>query len=363
MLFRQYISFSLFDIQIKTADKVEIEVNAVFTHAFSAQPGTVGQGNPNGFVFVDNLYISSPYKVKSQTTKVTGLKTIISASDDSTLKNEGDKIEYGPFKAIPGAFKFSELKVHFLTPVNPMRISKLLREVEVSHWGNVAVEETFEIYNDGAALESGFSRVEYMYGKTGNSFNLFTQFLPRDADDVYYRDVIGNISSSHIFPDSSRNKIKFDIQPRFVMFGGWKIEFYTGYNLPAAGHLGIAANGDYVLTTDFSVTFLEEITIDDFELRVILPEGSAVTEKKLPFPAQEEPLGSRLTYLDTSGRPVLTFKSHNLINEHNLPFEIRYSFPSTLIFKEPLLLIGAYFAFFFAAIVYFRADFSLHSEN
>ena len=38
----------------------------------------------------------------------------------------------------------------------------MLRVIEVSHWGNIAVEETIDIYHSGAKLKGPFSRFDFM---------------------------------------------------------------------------------------------------------------------------------------------------------------------------------------------------------
>jgi oligosaccharyltransferase complex subunit alpha (ribophorin I) len=163
--------------------------------------------------------------------------------------------------------------LHFINRAPLIEINDLVREIEVSHWGNVAVEETFELRNAGAELNQGFSRINYMHGQTGNSFNEFTQILPKDATDVYYRDVIGNISSSHVSMTEDGEHVKFEITPRFVLFGGWRITYYTGYNLDASNYISVE-NGKYVLSMDIGVVFEEDVVVDDLEVRVILPEGA-----------------------------------------------------------------------------------------
>lgn len=58
----------------------------------------------------------------------------------------------------------------------------------------------------------------------------FTATLPAGAKDIYYRDQIGNISTSAIryVPGA----VELRIEPRFPLFGGWKTQFYQGYNVP-----------------------------------------------------------------------------------------------------------------------------------
>lgn len=79
------------------------------------------------------------------------------------------------------------------------------REVEVSLWGNIAVEEHYELRHTGATLKGGFSRVDYqLHGSKGASLNSLVATLPPGASDVYYRDVIGNISTSHVRSELTR---------------------------------------------------------------------------------------------------------------------------------------------------------------
>ena len=55
-----------------------------------------------------------------------------------------------------------------------------------------------QAYHSGAKLKGGFSRLDYMRqgGAPKWSFNKLLTVLPQSATGVYYRDVIGNISSS-----------------------------------------------------------------------------------------------------------------------------------------------------------------------
>lgn len=43
------------------------------------------------------------------------------------------------------------------------------RVIEVSHWGNIAVEETFDVSHSGAKLKGSFSRYDYQRQQDGFS--------------------------------------------------------------------------------------------------------------------------------------------------------------------------------------------------
>ena len=59
--------------------------------------------------------------------------------------------------------------------------------------------------------------------------------LPPSAKDVYYRDEIGNISTSHMH--ETDDGIELELRPRFPLFGGWKTNYYIGYNIPSYQYL------------------------------------------------------------------------------------------------------------------------------
>ena len=42
-----------------------------------------------------------------------------------------------------------------------LTVSDMTRLIEVSHWGNIAVEETFDVRHSGARLKGSFSRFDY----------------------------------------------------------------------------------------------------------------------------------------------------------------------------------------------------------
>jgi oligosaccharyltransferase complex subunit alpha (ribophorin I) len=124
-----------------------------------------------------------------------------------------------------------------------------VREVEVSHWGNIAVEEVYELQHAGAKLKGGFSRFEYMMRRAddGPSFRTIRAILPAKAENLYYRcvkigddahsmthkigrDQIGNISTSDIAWND--DALELELSTRFPLFGGWKTQFYIGYSVP-----------------------------------------------------------------------------------------------------------------------------------
>jgi oligosaccharyltransferase complex subunit alpha (ribophorin I) len=74
-----------------------------------------------------------------------------------------------------------------------------IRSYEVSHWGNIAVEDKYQIENIGAKLDGEFGRVDYdESGHWGgkNAARRFRAKLPLRSFGLWYRDEIGNVSTS-----------------------------------------------------------------------------------------------------------------------------------------------------------------------
>jgi len=53
------------------------------------------------------------------------------------------------------------MSVHYENNAPFLTITNLERVIEVSHWGNIAVEETIDLKHCGATLKGPFSRYDY----------------------------------------------------------------------------------------------------------------------------------------------------------------------------------------------------------
>lgn len=83
----------------------------------------------------------------------------------------------------------SAIVIHYENHAPFLTITNLERVVEVSHWGNIAVEETIDIVHSGAILKGSFSRYDYQKDTRSSqpSVKGYTTILPASATEVYYR--------------------------------------------------------------------------------------------------------------------------------------------------------------------------------
>jgi len=355
-----------FDQELKPTETINIVVSLAMTHRLIPAPRTIKQGQDQQFLYHDSHFIFSPYHIKSQVTRVKLPTT--QAKSYSRLEptaKKGDVITYGPYEDTP-PFSTSPATVHHTNNSPFITITQLQRDFEVSHWGNLAVEETYWIEHSGPVLEGPFSRFDYQRFGMPGSVTVLTQRLPEGVDTreglIYYRDEIGNISTSHLskFPDGST---KLEILPRFLLVGGWKTTYYMGYNLDLSKYLSVSASGTYVL----NVTFAPQqagLLVDSYTIRVILPEGSSDIQLHSPIQEKTQYKESHYTYLDTTGRPVLVCTFNNIVEEHSGEyFQVTYNFNQLSMLQEPLLLIFSFFVLFLAAIIFVRIDLSIYPSQ
>lgn len=99
----------------------------------------------------------------------------------------------------------------------------------------------------------------------------FETLLPASSKDIYYRDEIGNISTSSV--RRMTDAVELTIQPRFPLFGGWRTDYVLGYNVPAYQYL-YATGNSFALKMRLVDHVFDNSVVEHFKLRVILPEGS-----------------------------------------------------------------------------------------
>jgi len=306
------------------------------------------------------IFFFSPYVTGEITTTIKLASTSVqSHTENNPSVLRGDTIQYGPYKNI-NAFSYSPLSVHFENNRPFLSITRLYRIIEISHWGNIAVEDHMTMKNNGARLKGPFSRYDYQINPQANgqsALKFLRLYLPDEAEDVYYRDDIGNISTSFENKDDDRHRV--ELRPRFPLFGGWKTEFYMGYNLPTENYLFVESNGNLLLNTTIIPNWDIGISIDEAEIHVIFPEGSSnIKLTGAPFKV-EKGNGTHFTYLDYFGRPVLILKQKNLVNEHHQYFQITYSFNKLSLLLEPFLLVSGFLVIIITTIIVRRIDLTI----
>ena len=319
----------LYRVELKKAlsssESVTVSVDMVLGKALELYPEEIIQREKQLVLLRGNHYAYLPYKCKTQTTTIQLPSDKV--EDYSKLKpvsKSESKITYGPYSN-QEPYALDEMTVHYENNHPFLVVTKMERVVELSMWGNIAIEETIDVRHNGAALKGSFSRYEFQRENSGiAAVKNFKTFLPASARDVYYRDDIGNISTSAM--KVKDDYVELDLRPRFPLFGGWKTHYVLGYNVPSYEYL-YNTGDDFVLSMRLIDHVFDDMLVEEFTLKIILPEGSDVGKFHAPYPTKRFKDGLHFTYLDYSGRPVITVESKGELTEkHIMDFQLEFKF-------------------------------------
>ncbi|CAF0707010.1 unnamed protein product [Brachionus calyciflorus] len=351
-----------FSSELAAGKTAQIEVEVVLYDLVRPYPEEISQQEKQYVVFKGNHYFYSLYPTKTQTTTVNlaSDKTESYSQLKPTSKSDSS-IKYGPYENLK-PFEQSELSVHFENNSPFLTVTNLLRTIEVSLWGNIAVEETIDMTHTGAKLIGSFSRFDYMRRQGGqSSVKSFKTLLPSTAADVYYRDEIGNISTSNLRLPSKNNKgepVELELKPRFPLFGGWKTHYTVGYNLPVYQYLHNSGS-NYVLKMKLLDHVYDDQLIENANIRIILPEHASNVEVIAPYSVDRRPNEKHFTYLDTVGRPVVVINKKFAVENHVKDIQVKFTYNKVMILQKPLLVVAFFFVLFFVVILVSKIDLSI----
>lgn len=206
-----------------------ITVEEVFSRALIPHPPSITQKDRQLVLFNGNHYLYTPYVTKTQLTKVMiKSKSIENYSKTKPVSQSEGMITYGPYENIQ-PYTVDKMTVHYENNSPFLSVTELKRYIEVSHWGNIAIEENINLLHTGAKLKGSFSRYEFQRDSNSglNAVKSFKTLLPASAEKPYYRDHNGNVSTSNM--RIRKDSVELDLRPRFPLFGGWKTSYTLGY--------------------------------------------------------------------------------------------------------------------------------------
>ncbi|KAJ3070129.1 hypothetical protein HDU98_006829 [Podochytrium sp. JEL0797] len=343
-----------------------VDIALVFTESVRPLPAVIGQNDQQFLLFQFSAYFDSPYDSKKQKTvvRMPSGETIVNPTGPEPFAKKGSVVSYGPYEDI-AALDSAPVSLHYKDN-KPILVAKSLqRDLELSHWGsNLDITEYYDLYHRGAALRDKlFSRVDFQFAQNtrasrSNVLEGFRVTLPPKAAHVYFRDDIGNVSTTNYRKSMIRDSI-LDVRPRYPLYGGWKYNWHQTYDLPLNDYLKKdTTTGRYLLQVKFMGS-LSNVTIEDARLRVVLPEGALNVKVDLPFQADSITHGKFYTNFDSIGRPMITIQKNNAADEYAVNVQISYEYPTFELYRKPLVISTTLFGLLLFGIFYTRLDFSL----
>ncbi|CAJ0598613.1 unnamed protein product [Cylicocyclus nassatus] len=139
--------------------------------------------------------------------------------------------------------------------------------------------------------------------------------LPASVKDIYYRDEIGNISTSAV--RLRADSVDVELKPSYIfpLFGGWRTSYVIGYNVPSFEYLYNKGN-NYALKMRVLDHIFDSAVVEKLTTKIILPEMIRKARLITPYSMDRRPDEVRATYLDTTGRTVIVLQKENLVLEH-----------------------------------------------
>ncbi|CAI4221046.1 unnamed protein product [Auanema sp. JU1783] len=353
------------DLSAKVAKgkTIKLKVDYRLIEALVPFPAKIAQSDSQFVQYHGSAHYAAAYPVqKEKTTIKLASGKALSVTSVNPSKQEGDVVTYGPYASQP-AYNKKPITVHYENNY-PFVVATLVeRSIEISHWGgNIAVEDYIELVHKGAELKGSFSRLEFQMDRRGKrqpALQRFLTVLPGTAKDIYYRDEIGNISTSGV--RLRADSVEVDVRPRYPLFGGWKTSYVIGYNLPSSEYLYHKGN-NYALKMKVFDHIFDNIAVEKLTTKVILPELAAKVKVSTPYSMDRKPDELRATYLDTVGRTVVVLQKESLVDDHIQSFTLTYEFDSVSLLREPLMASVFFFCLFIVVIIYVRLDFTIVAD-
>jgi len=340
-----------------------------YVNVLKPLPEYIGQKDNQFSLYEGTRYFFSPYITVRQSVRFVLASNIIkSYTKTGPVTVDKSKIKYGPFDTVE-PFTVSPVMIHFQNNEPILRATTVVRDYEVSHWGNVRVTENYNMLNAGAKLKGPYESqpvYQMQYGsREPSAVRSLKATLPPNAHRVSYTDRIGNISSSN-FRKGKRRSI-LDINFRYPLFGGWKTDFEIAYDAPSSDFLRVSTEDPsvFVLNVSFSSPFKTPVT-ELMTTKIALPEGAYDIRLELPYEVDSTYMEKRFTYLDSSlfgGRPVQAFTKRNVVDLHTRYFQVYYRYNSNTIALKPLLMCTTFFLLFIVHIFFRRIDLNLERSG
>ena len=315
-------------------------------------------------LFVDTVNLVSAYPAKSHVTTVIlpSEKTKLIKYTTKDQNRSGEKLIYSLSDEIP-PFVSKKLEIHYQNNKPLTVFNYATKTFQVSHWGNIAVTEEYQIENIGAKLIGEFGRIDYDdTGKGGkNALKSIRAKLPLRAWGLWYRDEIGNVSTSNARREM--DDVDLLLTPRFPILGGWKSNYDIGYNLPTKFHVTTNNKGNYMLNLTFGMPY-KNMLARNYTVKVILPESADNIKVKLPIDVQYHiKYDKEFGCLDLFGRKSIIINMNNMYDVYNTNFFITYDYKWTMLFVKPFILIVYFLILFTIMIIYSRANISLSRKD
>lgn len=352
---------------VKAGDSMNLIILWASTKAVAPSPGKIQDNEPQYVQYRGSAYYLSPYRIVSMIKEVSVPRGDIaySPSHPVPVSVEGNIVVFGDYNNLP-PFSHEPVMLRFRNDNGFLVADKAIREIYLSHWGNMAVREEFYLSNVAATHVGSWSRIDYT--KTNSHYPTAIPdvwaYLPREASDIVYKDLVGNVTTSHLREPNGKFR-SLQLTFRFPLVGGWKYHFWYTYNVPLH-NFARSHNSNHFVNIPIFPSIHKRFLLRELVVRVILPEGASEVRikphKTVRFQTQESFQKTTLNYY---GRKVVTLTAENVYSRaavHARQIGISYNLSSASLLVTPCLIVGGIFGIFIAYLVFANSSLVLVPE-
>lgn len=349
----------MFPKPLEPGTDITVDIRMDIAGAVKMVPDSIRGLEDQYIRYEGSSYFYSPYKTKAMET------TLILGSEDVTSKKgliepfeqTGKRFKMGTYKDVD-PLSYNAISLRFKHNKGFLVGENVIRQYYVSHWGSIAAKEEYKVTNAAAKHEGEWSRVDHasrFTSKYGTALGDVWANLPEDATRVVYKDLIGNVTSSHL-RQPSKGKRPVQLTFRFPLMGGWHNHFWITYDL-ILGIYAKSKGSEHMLTLPVFPSLDADILCEVLELRILLPEWShgieVVEHPSLKFEAQQTVERTTLTLF---GRPVLSLKLKMIrsLAKHGSTVRIRYKYNTSFVWVTPVIVAAFLFFVFISFIAFVR---------
>ena len=155
------------------ASSQQLQFTIAYIHQLQPLPKQIKKTSKQFVVYEANKYFFSPYKTEKfgskysfasdkfkSYTKFRQLASYPNAYTHSehrpAAEVDGKKITYGPYKDIEPFSNTQTVRFHFQFHQPYLTMTEVVRDIEISHYGDVRIEESFLLNHDGAKLKGAY---------------------------------------------------------------------------------------------------------------------------------------------------------------------------------------------------------------
>lgn len=313
----------------------------VYTNALEPVPANIGLADKQQLLLKFNKFCYSPYTTLEYSITFAGFTKGLeydllldqynspNIADlpeiEGRIEEEAKVLTYGPAAVTLAPYTVKPLGLWYEHNQPLARVANLERNfwLPASEIGVVQTEDYYELINGGAALNTGFSRVDWIKGRyelTRDHFALvhllFSKSEETPFNNYYFTDKVGMVST-HV--DRQDDLMFF---PRYPLFGGWKYNFTMGWNNDVESFVRkVTDKADTYIARFPLLSRLDDITYDKVHVSIYLPENAKFINATAFIDEKTQAIGNELSYFDVSdGHVKVSLTYENLFDDLSLSY-------------------------------------------